>query len=153
MHIIIGAVNETQHQTKKHVKQMSESDRDTIVLFMHNHTLKQKMSYTEHLKGKIANGDVRITKGQIRNIFANLKDSIIEYNVTHNQPRVILRSSSSVEEIIHNRLQKVHLCVIIDLLTLTFVSAYYNIEGDTHASIDYSRYANDMVVEPDKYLK
>lgn len=153
MNIIIGAVKETQHQTKKHVKQMSESDRDTIVLFMHTHTLKQKMSYTEHLKGKIANGDVRITKGQIRNIFDNLKDSIIEYNVTCNQPRVILRSSTSVEEVIHNRLQKVQLCVIIDLLTLTFISAYYNVEGDTHTSIDYSRYDKDMIVEPDKYLK
>lgn len=153
MNIIRGAVRETQHQTKKHVKQMSEADRDAIVLFMHNHTLKQKMSYTEHLKGKIANGDVRITKGQIRSIFSNLKDSIIEYNVTSRQPRVILRSSSTVEELIHNRLQKVQLCVIIDLLTLTFVSAYYNIEGDTHTSIDYSRYDKDMVVEPDKYLK
>lgn len=153
MNIIRGAVRETKYQTKKHVKQMSEADRDTIVTFMHNHTLKQKMSYTEHLKGKIANGDVRITKGQIRSIFSNLKDSIIEYNVTSRQPRVILRSSSTVEELIHNRLQKVQLCVIIDLLTLTFVSAYYNIEGDTHTSIDYSRYDKDMVVEPDKYLK
>ena len=153
MNIIRGAVIETNNQHKKHVKQMSEADRDVIVEFMHNHTLKQKMSYTGHLKAKIANGDVKIKKGQIRSIFSNLNGSIIEYNVTNNSPRVILRSLSTTEEVVHNRLQNVQLCVIIDLLTLTFVSAYYNLEGDTHSSIDYTRYDKDMVVDPYRYLK
>ena len=98
------------------------------------------------------NGEVVLNTPILANIFDNVNQSIVEYNVTNDKPRLLLRSLSQENIMIDNKYQYTNLCIVIDLLSFRIVTSYHNLVNDFHNEIDYSRYNENMKVQPYDYI-
>lgn len=98
------------------------------------------------------NDEVVLNTPMLANIFDNVSQSIIEYNVTNDKPRLLLQSLSQENILIDNRYQYTNLCIVVDLLGFRIVTAYHNLANDYHNDIDYNRYDENMKVQPYDYI-
>jgi len=152
MNTHVGQVKKTNNQIKKHVSQMSFIELNHIVSFFKNETAKHDITLSYHLRDKVMNGEVVLNTPMLANIFDNINQSIIEYNVTNGTPRLLLRSLSQENIMIDNQYQNTNLCIVIDLLSFRIVTAYHNLANDFHDDIDYNRYDENMKVQPYDYI-
>lgn len=152
MNTHVGQVKKTNNQIKKHVSQMSFIELNHIVSFFKNETAKHDITLSYHLRDKVMNGEVVLNTPMLANIFDNVNQSIIEYNVTNGTPRLLLRSLSQENIMIDNQYQNTNLCIVIDLLSFRIVTAYHNLANDYHAKINYDRYDENMKVQPYDYI-
>lgn len=152
MNTHVGQVKKTNNQIKKHVSQMSFIELNNVMNFFKNETVKHDITLSNHLKDKVMNGEVVLNTPILANIFDNVNQSIVEYNVTNDKPRLLLRSSSQENIMIDDKYQYTNLCVVIDLLSFGIVTAYHNLANDYHAEIDYNRYNENMKVQPYDYI-
>jgi len=152
MNTHVGQVKKTNNQTKKHISQMSFIELNNIVNFFKNETVKHDITLSNHLKEKIMNNEVVLNTAMLANIFDNLNQSIIEYNITDDKPRLLLRSLAQENILIDNKYQDTNLCVVIDLFNFRIITAYHNLANDYHTEIDYSRYDENMKVQPYDYI-
>lgn len=152
MNTHVGQAKKTNNQIKKHVSQMSFIELNNVVNFFKNETVKHDITLSNHLKDKVMNSEVVLNTPMLANIFGNVSQSIIEYNVTNGTPRLLLRSSSQENIMIDNKYQYTNLCIVIDLLSFRIVTAYHNLANDFHDEIDYNRYDENMEVQPYDYI-
>lgn len=140
----IGEVKKSQFQTKKHISQMSEFEKQLILNYFRKHTLHQKLMITKHLQQKIAQDEVVLIEALMRSIVET--PNIIEFNQTRNEKRVVFRSSESAIVDINGSEQSVQLCLVIALETATMVTAYFNTTNDNHETINPKRYNSHMKI-------
>ena len=152
MNTHVGQVKKTNNQIKKHVSQMSFIELNHIVSFFKNETAKHDITLSYHLRDKVMNGEVVLNTPMLANIFDNVNQSIIEYNVTNGTPRLLLRSLSQENIMIDNQYQNTNLCIVIDLLSFRIITAYHNLANDFHDEIDYNIYDENMKVQPYDYI-
>lgn len=152
MNTHVGQVKKTNNQIKKHVSQMSFIELNNIINFFKNGTTKHDITLSNHLKEKIMNNEVVLNTLMLANIFDNLNQSIIEYNVTNDKPRLLLRSLAQENILIDNQHQNTNLCIVVDLLNFRIITAYHNLVNDFHSEIDYDRYDENMKIQPYDYI-
>lgn len=152
MNTHVGQVKKTNNQIKKHISQMSFIELNNIVNFFKNETIKHDITLSNHLKEKIMNNEVVLNTPMLANIFDNVNQSIIEYNVTNDKPRLLLRSLAQENILIDNQYQNTNLCIVIDLLNFSIITAYHNLANDYHSEIDYDRYDENMKIQPYDYI-
>lgn len=152
MNTHVGQVKKTNNQTKKHISQMSLIELNSIVEFFKNETTKHDITLSNHLKEKIMNNEVVLNTPMLENIFDSFNNSIIEYNVTNDRPRLLLRSLTQENILIDDQYQNTNLCIVIDLLSFRIITAYHNLANDYHSEIDYNRYDENMKIQPYDYI-
>lgn len=152
MNTHVGVVKRTNNQVKKHAYQMSFSELHNVVSFFKNYTSKNDITLTNHLKNKILNNEVVLNTNMLANIMDNISQSIVEYNVTNDKPRLLLRSLKQEKILIDNKYQNTNLCIVIDLLNFNIITAYHNLANDNHGSFDLSRYDENMKIQPYDYI-
>ena len=152
MNTHVGKIKKTDNQVKKHISQMSFSELHNVVNFFKNYTAKNDITLTNHLKNKIINGEVVLNTNMLANIMDNVSQSIVEYNVTDDKPRLLLRSLKQEIILIDDKYQNTNLCIVVDLLTFKIITAYHNLADDNHDDFDLSRYDENMKVQPYDFI-
>lgn len=72
-------------------------------------------------------------------VFDTIKDgNIIEFHIVNNSPRVLIRKQRMK--------QSYDICVIVDIVTKTVVSAYLNQSNDKHKTLHEEIYNDDLDV-------
>lgn len=143
-----GFVKRTRMQQKKHYTQLSNDELDYLVNKLRE---LKNIQPSWHLVEK---KDILIKKLDVFKVIndKNLKDLIIEYNVTPNRfdgkddRRVLLRSRESYNVNIGDKSLTCNLCFVISILKGEVITAYYNSVEDNHNSIDWTRYNKDLNV-------
>lgn len=152
MNTHVGRVKKTDNQVKKHVSQMSFSELNNVVNFFKDYTTKNDVTLSNHLKDKIINSEVVLNTNMLANIMDNVSQSIVEYNVTNNKPRLLLRSLKQEMILIDNKYQNTNLCIVVNLLNFNIITAYHNLADDNHDDFDLNRYDENMKIQPCDFI-
>lgn len=135
-----GTVRSTNNQRKKHYTQFTKKELELI---------EQRLSQLNfnvivgsiHLQTKKA---ITYNVEDVRNVINN--HDVIEYNLTKKrgmyQKRVLLKGKDVVE----TDQGKANLCIVVNLKTAEIVTAYYNIIGDDHRTINWDRYDSSLKI-------
>lgn len=141
-----GFVKRTFNQKKKHYTQLSEDELNY---------LENKLKGIKDIRPSwhlVEKKDILVKRLDIFNVIkdSNLKELIIEYNVTPNRDgddkRVLLRSRDVYNVNIGDNNLKCNLCFVISILKGEIITAYYNSAEDNHDTINWGRYDKDLKV-------
>jgi len=141
----------TDNQRKKHYTMFSNDEK--LYLIDKLNIVKTYAILSEHLQLK-NNG---ITIRDINNVFNSNNFEMIEYNETTRNNitdlRVLIRSVDTYFTSFYDTTINYsyncycHLCFVISIKTGQVVTAYFNKSGDTHKTIDLSRYENLQIIK------
>lgn len=141
-----GIVRRTYKQEKKHYTQLSKEE----LIY-----LKKKIYSIRNIKPSwhlVEKNDILIRKSDILKVLrdSEIKDLIIEYNVTPNfhgvDKRVVLRSREEYTVDTGDNVVQCNLCFVISILKGEIITAYYNNINDNHETINWARYNKDLKV-------
>ena len=141
-----GLVKKTYKQEKKHYTQLSEEELSYLEDSIYS---LGRITPSWHLVEK---NNLLIKKNDILKILKdpNIKDLIVEYNVTSSSKnvdkRVLLRSRDVYMVDIDKSATECNLCFVISIIKGEVVTAYYNEIDDDHKTIDWNRYNKDLKV-------
>lgn len=143
-----GLVKVTKNQQKKHYTQFSLEEKEYLVSALRNIDTS-KIIPSKHLASKL---DVTYKMEDIQEVLKdnNLKDMIIEYNVTITREgvdkRVLLRSKKSFPVIIKNNTVDCNICFVISIINNEIITVYYNKQDDNHNTVDFNRYNKNLKI-------
>lgn len=141
-----GFVKRTFNQKKKHYTQLSEDELNY---------LENKLKGLKNIRPSwhlVEKKDILVKRLDIFNVIkdSNLKELIIEYNVTLSRngadKRVLLRSRDIYNVNIGDKNLKCNLCFVISISRGEIITAYYNSAEDNHDTINWERYDKDLKV-------
>ena len=141
-----GFIKTTYNQKKKHYTQFSEEEFNYLENKIKNITTVYP---SWHLVEK---EDILVKRKDILKVLkdSNIKELIIEYNVTGNKPkkdkRVLLRSRDEYLVESNEGTVKCNLCFVISILKNEIITAYYNNINDNHSSINWERYDKNLKI-------
>lgn len=147
-HINKGFVKKTNNQRKKHFSQFSKGEFVYLENKIKKLDLKQIKS-SRHLNLK---SSISYKKDDIIAVLSDedIKNRIIEFNITPSKGsidrRVLLRSKEEYDVLINNNIKKCNLCFVISIITGDLITVYYNESNDSHDTIDWRRYDNDLQI-------
>lgn len=147
----IGNVKKTKRQKKKHVSQMSETEKQYLKNKIK--TIKTRdITVSKHILNK--KKDIGF---KMENIFEILNEDkienlIVEYNETQNDElidkRVLLRGNKSYNVRFKSKegsfVSSANICFVISLNTYRIVTVYWNKSKDNHKTINWSRYDKNL---------
>lgn len=148
-------ITPTFNQEKKHCSQMDLTEKVYLLDRLYHIRKSKKLRPSSHMLRKT---NVQTNKLQIQELLSNCSTkNIIEYNeldrgVEHDE-RIVIRSSKAYEvEMVDRRNNKVaicmcNLCLVISLISGTFVTAYYNESNDNHKTVDMQRYNPNLIIK------
>ncbi|UYB00594.1 hypothetical protein OLACOIGA_00032 [Enterococcus phage vB_Efa29212_2e] len=140
-----GTVKRTQGQVKKHashftpneVKQLYKAKDRVKDLW-----LKRGIKIGFHLQDKIRNGETKFSYEITMKTMLN--STIVEYNETGADKRILLRSHIS-----HNGNVQ---CIVISLISGKVITSYLNDVYDRHKTLDPRRYDKNLKINLPKHL-
>ena len=141
-----GLVKITRNQEKKHYTQLSEEELNYLENKIHR---LKNIKPSWHLVEK---KDILVRKRDILSALkdSNIKELIIEYNVTYKQKsidkRVVLRSREIYKVSTRDDIIECNLCFVISIIKGEVITAYYNNINDNHDTIDWNRYNENLKV-------
>lgn len=124
---------ETCNQIKKHVSQFSDAEFHVLNALI-NGICGSKLQITPHAKSHIPFINQSIVQQTL-----NCCD-VIEFNITNNSPRILVRSRKQLNVIIDDNLDIAHVCMVIDIRNLKVICTYANTCSDNHSSLNWDRY-------------
>ena len=141
-----GYVKTTVNQQKKHYTQMSKEE----LAFLKNQIQNIKdIKPSWHLENKTS------IKYKMEDIFKvvndlDLENRIIEFNTTPSRgtldKRVLLRSKEVYSVDINGKQTNCNLCFVISLKSHELITVYYNEYNDSHDTIDWNRYDENLKI-------
>lgn len=147
-HIKKGFVKETRRQQKKHYTQFAKDE----LIYLENKIKDINIDNVKASKHLLSKTSTSYKHEDIINVLkdSNLKDRIIEYNVTITNKgidrRVLLRSKEIFDVFVNDDIKKCNLCFVISILSSEIITVYYNECYDNHDTIDWRRYNADLKV-------
>lgn len=138
-------------QQKKHYTQMTKEEIDLL----RNATTNayDKLHVGIHAKEKEDFCGIQL----IRKIIETGTYDIIEYNITKYgknkvSKRVVIRSVEAFNRFASIRggereWRKCNICIVLDINTGIIITTYYNLDKDSHTSINIRRYNKDLKIE------
>lgn len=124
---------ETKNQIKKHVSQFSDTEFHVLNAFV-NGICDSKIQITNHAHNHISFINQSIVQQTLDDC------DIIEFNITHENPRLLVRSRKQLNVIIDENLDIAHVCMVIDIKNLSVVTSYVNTCSDNHQTLNWDRY-------------
>lgn len=147
-----GYVKRTNGQIKKHRVQMTDEEVNFLVK-----KIKELNTQKVYLSKHAQNNNVTTTIEQILSILKSdyIKDCIIEYNETPCkgtlEHRILLRDIKSIR-VTYNEGMKdefealSNLCFVICIDNAKIVTTYYNIDEDSHDTLNLYRYDKNLKI-------
>lgn len=126
-------VKTTNNQIKKHISQMTAQE-STILHTLISNLDSHEMRITNHAKNHISFINRSIVSQTLQAF------DVIEFNVTNNKPRVLIRSRKQLNIVTERGMDKANICLVISIEENSVITAYVNCTNDNHKSIDMSRY-------------
>lgn len=140
-----GLVKETCGQQKKHITQMTDTDKDNLRLMVANvrqQWLRRGVKLSNHLQEKLLTSQTTFSLGLAMDTILN--GQLIEFNIVPSgDKRVLLRSNKSF--ICDGK--EVNQCIVVSLKTFKIVTSFLNEVVDNHGTINYTRYNKDLEVK------
>jgi hypothetical protein len=124
---------ETKNQTKKHYSHFSDTEFHVLSAFI-NGIADSKVKILNHARNHIPFLNQSIVNQTLDNC------QIIEFNVTNNSPRILVRSKKQLNIIVDGNLELAHVCIVIDIKKLEVITSYLNCSFDNHSSLNLDRY-------------
>lgn len=145
-----GQVKKTFNQAKKHKSQLNK--KEINYLLKHLWTVK-RFTFSNHLKAKMAKGEVTPQIAIMKKTLVDAKECIIEYNQKLDlngeviSRRVLLRSKQMELVNIKGEGQVLcNLCFVVDVDTGVIITAYFNSVKDAHETLDKKRYDANLSI-------
>lgn len=128
---------ETPNQVKKHVSQFSETEFHILHAFV-NGICGSKLQITPHAKSHISFINQSIVQQTLDDC------ELIEFNITNQNPRLLIRSRKQLNVVIDGNLDIAHVCMVIDIKNLRVITSYANTCSDNHQTLNWDRYDPDL---------
>lgn len=141
----IGTVKKTQGQVKKHASQFAHKEVEQLYKArdrVKDLWLKRGIKIGFHLQDKIRNGETKFSYELTMKTMLN--STIVEYNETGADKRILLRSHYSK----HGEVQ----CIVVSLLSGKVITSYLNKVDDVHKTLDLRRYNKNLKINLPKHL-
>lgn len=126
-------VKRTENQIKKHECQMTEAEKlilSTLVSSLDAYSL----SITSHARNHISFLNKSIVSQTLQSF------DVIEFNITNNKPRVLIRSRKQLNIITERGMDRANICLVIGIEDNMVITGYINCTNDNHKTLDMSRY-------------
>lgn len=141
-----GFVSETSNQRKMHVSAMTDEEVELIYSYMQVSLEINKPKLARHLERKISSGEIKLSKEQLADTLGDAHN-LVEFNTDGYSVRGLYRSKEPYWVTLDDRFVIANLCVVVDLDTLTVITAYYNSVNDGHSTINMNRYTEIDIKE------
>ncbi|WPH57039.1 hypothetical protein [Enterococcus phage G01] len=141
----IGTVKKTKGQVKKHASQFTHKEVEQVYKArerVKDLWLKRGIKIGFHLQDKIRNGETKFSYEMTMKTM--LSSTIVEYNETGADKRILLRSHYSK----HGEVQ----CIVVSLLSGKVITSYLNKVDDVHKTLDQRRYNKNLKINLPKHL-
>ena len=141
----IGTVKKTKGQVKKHASQFAHKEVEQVYNArerVKDLWLKRGIKIGFHLQDKIRNGETKFSYEMTMKTMLN--STIVEYNETGADKRILLRSHIS-----HNGSVQ---CIVVSLLSGKVITSYLNKVDDRHNTLDPRRYDKNLKINLPKHL-
>lgn len=141
-----GYVKTTVNQQKKHYTQMSKEELTFLKSQIQN---IKDIKPSWHLENKAS------IEYKMEDVFKvvtdlDLENRIIEFNTTPSRgaidKRVLLRSKEVYSVDINGKQTNCNLCFVISIKTHELITVYYNEYNDSHNTIDWKRYDENLKI-------
>lgn len=136
-----GQIFKTKGQVKKHYTQCTKTELAYLEILLKS---LGSLKLSSHAKKK----DITINMDDIKKALKdnNLKNTIIEYNETNGDKRVLIRSKERYLTNVNNQLVYCNLCFVVSLIKKEVITAYYNSTKDNHDNVDLRRYNKNLQI-------
>lgn len=127
----------TPNQVKKHYTQFNQKENIILSTFVSSLNA-ENIRFTHHSREHIP----FINHNILKQIIGNCE--VVEFNVTNNRPRLLLRSNKQLNIIVNDNYELAHVCVVIGIKDNVLVSAYVNCVNDKHETLNMDRYTENL---------
>lgn len=147
----IGNIKKTKKQEKKHISQMSEAEKKYLKNKI-NAINTEDITFSKHILNK-----KKEIEFEMENIFEvlneyDIENLIVEYNETPTNGlidrRVLLRGDKSYNVRFKSGkgsfISPANICFVISLNTYRIITVYWNKSNDSHKTINWNRYNEDL---------
>lgn len=141
----IGTVKKTKGQLKKHASQFTHKEVEQVYSArerVKDLWLKRGIKIGFHLQDKIRNGETKFSYETTMKTMLN--STIVEYNETGADKRILLRSHYAVNKEVQ--------CIVVSLLSGKVITSYLNKVDDVHKTLDLRRYDKNLKINLPKHL-
>lgn len=141
----IGTVKKTQGQVKKHASHFTHKEVEQVYNGrerVKDLWLKRGIKIGFHLQDKIRNGETKFSYEMTMKTMLN--STIVEYNETGADKRILLRSHYAVNKEVQ--------CIVVSLLSGKVITSYLNKVDDVHKTLDPRRYNKNLKINLPKHL-
>ena len=141
----IGTVKKTKGQVKKHASHFTHKEVEQVYNArerVKDLWLKRGIKIGFHLQDKIRNGETKFSYEMTMETMLN--STIIEYNETGADKRILLRSHISQNGNVQ--------CIVVSLLSGKVITSYLNDVYDRHKTLDPRRYDKNLKINLPKHL-
>lgn len=141
----IGTVKKTKGQVKKHASQFTHKEVEQVYNArerVKDLWLKRGIKIGFHLQYKIRNGETKFSYEMTMKTMLN--STIVEYNETGTDKRILLRSHYSKNKEVQ--------CIVVSLLSGKVITSYLNKLDDVHKTLDPRRYNKNLKINLPKHL-
>lgn len=127
-------VKETKNQTKKHVSQFNDAEFHVLHAVV-NGICGSALEITKHARNHIPFLNQSIVQQTLEDC------NIVEFNITEEKPRLLVRSRRQLNVVVDGNLDIAHVCMVIDIKDLKVIASYANLCSDTHEkTLNWDRY-------------
>ena len=130
-------VKVTENQIKKHAIQMTAEEKQLLSVLVSS-LRGANFRITNHAKTHIPFLNNSLVKQTLENC------DVIEFNVTNNSSRVLVRSRKQLNIIVGDNYELANVCLVIGIADCTVITAYANVKGDSHDTLNLDRYTADL---------
>ena len=150
----VGKIKETEGQVKKHCSQMSQREKEYLLIKIFESQVSG-LTFGKHALEKITE---ETSPKEILSIISKISTSnIVEYNEVARDgeidKRVLIRDNESKnvvfatsEDLKNTIVAKANLCVVISIKNDRIITCYWNKENDCHKSIHMDRYDKNLKI-------
>lgn len=141
----IGKVKKTKGQVKKHASQFTYNEVKQVYRAkerVKDLWLKRGIKMGFHLQDKIRNGETKFSYETAMKTMLN--STIVEYNETGADKRILLRSHYAVNKEVQ--------CIAVSLLSGKVITSYLNKVDDVHKTLEPRRYNKNLKINLPKHL-
>lgn len=141
----IGTVKKTQGQVKKHASHFTHKEVEQVYNArerVKDLWLKRGIKIGFNLQDKIRNGETKFSYEMTMKTMLN--STIVEYNETGADKRILLRSHYSKNKEVQ--------CIVVSLLSGKVITSYLNKVDDVHKTLDSRRYDKNLKINLPKHL-
>lgn len=150
----VGKIKETKGQVKKHYSQMSQREKEYLLIKIFESQVSG-LTFGKHALEKITK---ETSEKDILSLISRISTSnIIEYNEVAKDgkidKRVLIRDNESKyvvfatsEDLKNTIVAKANLCVVISVENDRIITCYWNKENDCHKFIHMNRYDKNLKI-------